>query len=66
MMSYLTSTSSFARMIANRVTTASLGGIESILAAMSAHKDHSGVQEQACGALMKLAADSEGMVISGH
>ena len=39
----------------------SLGGIEAIIKAMSTHKDHSGVQEKACGALMKLAVN-DGMV----
>ncbi len=42
---------------------ASLGGLEAIMAAMSAHKDHGGVQEQACGALGNLAVN-DGMVVS--
>ncbi len=44
------------------MTIASLGGIEAILAAMSAHKDHSGVQENACTALWSLADNMDGMV----
>jgi hypothetical protein len=39
----------------NRVKIASLGGIEAIIKTMSAHQDHNGVQEQACGALGILA-----------
>ncbi len=46
----------------NKVKIASLGGIEAILAAMSAHKDHIEVQEQACGALASLAADNDGII----
>ncbi len=40
---------------------ASLGGIEAIIAAISAHKDHIAVQEKACGALRILAAN-DGML----
>ena len=40
---------------------ASLGGIEAIIAVMSAHKDHSDVQEKACAALWTLAG-YDGMV----
>jgi hypothetical protein len=49
-------------LIANRVMIASLGGIEAIIAVMSAHKDHSGVQEKACGALSNLAVNNDGTV----
>ncbi len=41
---------------------ATVGGVEAIIAAMSAHKDHSGVQKKACGALWSLA-NSDGMVL---
>jgi hypothetical protein len=51
----------FVNVIANQVKIVSLGGIEAIIKAMSSHKDHSGVQEQACGALLKLA-HTDGMV----
>ena len=40
---------------ANKVKIASLGGIEAIIKAMSTHKDHSGIQQQACCALWDLA-----------
>ena len=43
--------------IANKDKIASLGGIEAIIEAMSTHKDHSAVQEKACGALWNLAAN---------
>ncbi len=49
-------------MIANQVKIASLRGIEAIIKAMSTHNDHSGVQEQACGALSNLAVNDDGMV----
>ncbi len=39
----------------NNVKIASLGGIEASIKAMSTHKDHNGVQEQACAALGNLA-----------
>jgi hypothetical protein len=42
--------------LANKDKIASLGGIEAIIKAMSTHKDHSAVQEKACGALWNLAA----------
>ncbi len=48
--------------IANREKIASVGGIEAIMVAMSAHKDQSGVQEQACTALWNVSANSDGMV----
>ncbi len=50
--------------IANRVKIASLGGIEAIIKAMSTHKDHSGVQKNACGALNNLAANQGIILIS--
>ena len=43
--------------IDNQVKIASLGGIEVIIKAMSTHKDHSGVQKNACGALGNLAVN---------
>jgi hypothetical protein len=43
--------------IANKDKIALLGGIEEIIKAMSAHKDHSVVQENACAALWNLAAN---------
>ena len=49
--------------IDNEVKIASLGGIEAIIKAMSTHKDHSGVQENACSALWNLAAN-DGMCSS--
>ncbi len=48
-------------MTANIVKIASLGGIEAIVTAMSAHKDHSGVQREACCALWNLAAMNDGI-----
>ncbi len=47
--------------IANKVKIASLGGIEAIIKVMSTHMDHSGVQQNACGALRNLAANYDGM-----
>jgi hypothetical protein len=44
-------------LIANQVKIVSLGGMERIIKAMSTHKDHSGVQEKACGALLHLACN---------
>jgi hypothetical protein len=35
---------------------ASLGGTEAIISAMSTHKDHIGVQQDACAALGSLAS----------
>ncbi len=46
----------------NRVMIASLGGIEAIISAMTNHKDHSGVQEWACHALVELAL-KDGMLL---
>ncbi len=46
--------------IANRVKIGSLGGIEAIIKAMSGHKDHSGLQEIACGAL-RVLSENEGI-----
>ena len=43
--------------IDNEVKIASLGGIEAIIKAMSTHKDNSGLQKYACGALNNLAAN---------
>jgi hypothetical protein len=48
---------------ANQLKIASLKGIEAIIKAMSRHKDHCGVQKQACGALWNLAL-SDGILIS--
>ncbi len=48
--------------IANRVKIASLGGIEAIIKAMSTHKDHSGVQENACSALWNLVFKNDGIM----
>ncbi len=41
--------------LANRVKIASQGGIEALIATMSTHKDHSGVQQYACFALGGLS-----------
>ncbi len=49
---------------ANKVKIASLGGIEAIIKAMSTHKDHSGVQENACRAFGNLAASHDGICFS--
>ncbi len=50
--------------IDNKVKIASLGGIEAIIKAMSTHKDHIGVQVNACRALWNLAANNNGVCFS--
>ena len=42
-----------------RVKIAAAGGIETVIAAMTAHKTSAGVQEEACGALGNLAANND-------
>ncbi len=51
-------------LIANQVKIVSLGGIEAIIKAMTSHKDHSGVQEKACGALRNLAFNDGVILVS--
>ena len=41
----------------DRAEIVSLGGIEAIISAMSTHKDHAKVQEEACSALGYLVAN---------
>ncbi len=43
----------------NKVTAAELGAIEAVLDAMRAHRQHAGVQEEACAALWGLAVHGE-------
>ncbi len=50
--------------IDNIVKIASLHGIEAIIKAMSTHKNHVEVQWNACGALMRLAANNGGFCLS--